>query len=224
MDSNDIARTIDHTLLRPEATMAEIDQLCTEAREFGFYSVCVLPYWVQRCGQNLQKSDVKICTVIGFPFGCNLTSVKAFEASAAIEAGADELDMVIHMAALKSEKWAVVEADIGAVTAAAGGRPVKLILETSLLNEAEKIRACELAEAAGARFVKTSTGFNQGGATLADIELMKKVVGTRLGIKASGGIRDFDAIKEFLAHGATRIGTSHGARLFKGQPAQPGAY
>jgi deoxyribose-phosphate aldolase len=219
----DIASTIDHTLLRPEATMNEIDTLCTEAQQFQFHSVCVHPYWVMRCVSQLKDTSVKVCSVIGFPFGCNTASTKAFETAGALAAGAKEFDMVINLGALKSEAWNVVEGDIASVVDAAEGHVVKVILETSLLTEAEKIRACQAAETAGAHFVKTSTGFNTGGATLDDISLMRTAVGDRLQVKASGGIRDLAALQSFLAAGATRIGTSHGAKILRGQSGA-GAY
>jgi len=219
----DIASTIDHTLLRPEATMNEIDTLCTEAQQFQFHSVCVHPYWVMRCVSQLKDTSVKVCSVIGFPFGCNTASTKAFETAGALAAGAKEFDMVINLGALKSEAWNVVEGDIASVVDAAEGHIVKVILETSLLTEAEKIRACQAAETAGAHFVKTSTGFNTGGATLDDISLMRTAVGDRLQVKASGGIRDLAALQSFLAAGATRIGTSHGAKILRGQSGA-GAY
>jgi deoxyribose-phosphate aldolase len=219
----DIASTIDHTLLRPEATMNEIDTLCTEAQQFQFHSVCVHPYWVMRCVSQLKDTSVKVCSVIGFPFGCNTASTKAFETAGALAAGAKEFDMVINLGALKSEAWNVVEGDIASVVDAAEGHVEKVILETSLLTEAEKIRACQAAETAGAHFVKTSTGFNTGGATLDDISLMRTAVGDRLQVKASGGIRDLAALQSFLAAGATRIGTSHGAKILRGQSGA-GAY
>lgn len=220
----DIANTIDHTLLRPEATMAEIDKLCAEAQQFQFHSVCVHPYWVMRCVNELKDTSVKVCAVVGFPFGCNTASTKAFETAGALAAGAKEFDMVINLGALKSETWNVVEGDIASVVDAAEGHTVKVILETTLLTEAEKIRACQAAEAAGAHFVKTSTGFNNGGATLDDVQLMLKTVGPRLRVKASGGIRDLATLQSFLAAGASRIGTSHGAKILRGQSGSAGAY
>lgn len=224
MSFTELASLIDHTLLRPEATITEIDDLCTEAKEWAFFSVCVHPYWVLRCSGLLKKTPVKVCAVVGFPFGCNTSATKAYEASAVIEAGADEIDMVINLAALKSEKWNVVENDIETVVRAAEGRIVKVIIETSLLNQDEKIRASQVVASAGAQFVKTSTGFNQGGATLEDVELMADTVGGKIGIKASGGIRDLEAMNKMIAAGATRIGTSHGVKILAGHLTQPGTY
>ncbi len=220
----DIAGCIDHTLLRPEATQAEIDKLCVEALTYKFHSVCVHPFWVMRCATQLNNSPIKICSVIGFPFGCNTSSTKAYETAGALEAGATEFDMVINLAALKSEKWPVVEADIASVVGAAQGHTVKVILETGLLTDNEKTKACEAAERAGANFVKTSTGFNQSGALIEDIQIMKKAVGDRLQIKASGGIRDLAALQRFIVAGASRIGTSHGVNILSGLAVQPGAY
>ena len=219
-----IAGYIDHTLLRPEATLAEIDKLCDEALAHKFHAVCVHPFWVMRCSSQLKDTEVKVCSVIGFPFGCNTSSTKAYETTGALEAGASEFDMVINLAAVKSDKWSVVEADIAGVVAAALGRTVKVILETALLTDAEKTRACQVAESAGAHFVKTSTGFNQSGATLEDVALMRRAVGDRLQIKASGGIRDLATLQRFVAAGASRIGTSHGVNILSGLAAQPGAY
>lgn len=218
-----ISHYIDHTLLKPDATQEQIITLCTEAKEYEFASVCVNPYWVSLCRDQLKESPVKVCTVIGFPLGANTTVVKVAETLQAIEDGADEVDMVINISALKSGKDIDVEADIRAITEAvqkATGNNqtlVKVILETCLLSDEEKIRACELSEKAGADFVKTSTGFSTGGATVEDVKLMKKTVGSRMEVKASGGIRDTQTALAMIQAGATRIGTSSGIQIITGQ-------
>ena len=213
--SGDVARFIDHTLLKPEATRAEIETLCQEARQNSFASVCVNPYWVKECAYLLYGSPVKVCTVVGFPLGATTADVKAFETRRAIFDGATEIDMVINLGALKSGDDALVKRDICAVVEAAheGCAIVKTILETALLTDGEKVRACVLAKEAGADFVKTSTGFSKGGATVADIELMRRVVGAHIGVKAAGGVRDLASAKEMIAAGATRIGASAGVRI-----------
>lgn len=213
-----LAQMIDHTLLRADASASEVQKLCEEAKHFGFYSVCVQPSFVSLAQSVLGSSavkicTVKICTVVGFPLGVNETQVKSFEAKVAVDEGADELDMVLNIGALKSEKAELVYADIAAVVDAAQGRPVKVILETCLLTEAEKVAACHLAEKAGAQFVKTSTGFAAEGAKLEDIRLMHQCVGGRLGVKASGGIRTRAQALEMIQAGATRLGTSHGIAI-----------
>ncbi|MGC9512312.1 MAG: deoxyribose-phosphate aldolase [Fidelibacterota bacterium] len=218
-----IARYIDHTLLKPDATQNQIIQLCQEAKEYQFASVCVNPYWVSLCKGQLKNTDVKVCTVIGFPLGANTTVVKVAETLQAIEDGADEVDMVMNISALKSGKTVDVETDIRAVTEAVKKATqnnriqVKVILETCLLRDEEKILACELSERAGADFVKTSTGFSNGGATVEDIKLMKKTVGSRMEVKASGGIRDMQTALAMIQAGATRIGTSSGVKIVTGQ-------
>lgn len=211
----DIARYIDHTLLKPEATRAEIEQLCDEARAYQFASVCVNPTWVREAAVRLLGASARVCTVVGFPLGAALPDVKAYETRRAIFDGATEIDMVINVGALKSGDDELVRRDILAVVEAAheGCAIVKVILETALLSDEEKIRASQLARVAGADFVKTSTGFSRGGATVADIELMRRVVGAELGVKAAGGVKDLAAAREMIAAGATRIGASAGVKI-----------
>lgn len=204
----DTARFVDHTLLKPNATQAEIATLCEEARQFCFASVCVNPSYVALAAQYLRGSGVKVCTVVGFPLGSTTPTVKAIEARDAIANGADEIDMVINIGALKSGNDALVYDDIKAVREATRGKVLKVILETSLLSNEEKVRACAASKKAGADFVKTSTGFGGGGATAEDIKLMRETVGPLMGVKASGGIRDAKAAREMIAAGATRLGTS----------------
>ncbi|WP_202404767.1 deoxyribose-phosphate aldolase [Shimazuella alba] len=217
----DTAKMIDHTLLKPEATQEEIIKLCAEAREYGFASVCVNPVWVKVAAEELKGSNVKVCTVIGFPLGASTTAVKRFETEDAIKNGAEEVDMVMNIGLLKSGEDEVVEADIRSVVEAARGKAlVKVIIETSLLTEEEKVRACEISMRASADFVKTSTGFGSGGATVKDVLLMRKVVGNKLGVKASGGIRDWNDLKSMLEAGANRIGASSGVKIMNGQAAE----
>ncbi|AVK96195.1 deoxyribose-phosphate aldolase [Lysinibacillus sphaericus] len=211
------ASMIDHTLLKAEATKEQIEKLCAEAKEFGFASVCVNPTWVKYCSELLQNSNVLVCTVIGFPLGANTTAVKVFEAKDAIANGAQEVDMVINIGALKDQNFELVQSDIAAVVEAAKGNAiVKVIIETCLLTEEEKVKACELSVAAGADFVKTSTGFSTGGATAEDIALMRKTVGPELGVKASGGVRSLEDMQKMVEAGATRIGASSGVAIVKG--------
>lgn len=211
------ASMIDHTLLKAEATKEQIEKLCAEAKEFGFASVCVNPTWVKYCSELLQDSNVLVCTVIGFPLGANTTAVKVFEAKDAIANGAQEVDMVINIGALKDQNFELVQADIAAVVEAAKGSAiVKVIIETCLLTEEEKVKACELSVAAGADFVKTSTGFSTDGATAEDIALMRKTVGPELGVKASGGVRSLEDMQKMVEAGATRIGASSGVAIMKG--------
>lgn len=211
------ASMIDHTLLKAEATKEQIEKLCAEAKEFGFASVCVNPTWVKYCSELLQDSNVLVCTVIGFPLGANTTAVKVFEAKDAIANGAQEVDMVINIGALKDQNFELVQSDIAAVVEAAKGSAiVKVIIETCLLTEEEKVKACELSVAAGADFVKTSTGFSTGGATAEDIALMRKTVGPELGVKASGGVRSLEDMQKMVEAGATRIGASSGVAIVKG--------
>jgi deoxyribose-phosphate aldolase len=223
----DIARFIDHTLLRADATLDQVTRLCDEAREFGFASVCVNPCYVRHGAEMLQGSTVKVCTVIGFPLGANATETKAFEARQAIRDGANEIDMVINVGALKSGRDDLVTRDIRAVVEAAkeGGAICKVILETALLSDDEKVRACKSAREAGAHFVKTSTGFSTGGATVEDVALMSRsVADTNMGVKASGGIRNFDDAQRMIRAGATRIGASAGVQIVKeAQGAKPTA-
>jgi deoxyribose-phosphate aldolase len=211
MTPDALARMIDHTLLKPDATAADIERLCAEAKRHGFFSVCVNPAHVARCKALLRGSRVKLCTVAGFPLGAQLPETKAFEARHAVRDGADEVDMVINIGALKDRDDALVERDIRGVVEACreGGALTKVILETALLTDDEKARACDLSMKAGADYVKTSTGFAKGGATAEDIELMAKTVAPkRLGVKASGGIRTCDDALTMIAAGATRIGAS----------------
>ena len=214
----DIAKYIDHTLLRPDATFDQITKLCNEAREFGFASVCINPCYVRHCAGLLRGSSVKVCTVIGFPLGANVTETKALEARRAIRDGATEVDMVINVGALKSGRDDLVYRDIRAVVEAAmdGGAICKVILETALLTDEEKTRGCQAARRARADFVKTSTGFGPGGATADDVALMSRAVsGTKMGVKASGGIRNLEDAEQMIRAGATRIGASAGVRIVK---------
>lgn len=209
-DSEELAALIDHTLLKPETTTTMVEQLCREAMEYHFCSVCILPTFVFQAAALLKDSDVRVCTVIGFPLGANETAVKAIEAGIAMDQGASEIDMVINIGSIKSSAWARVEADIAAVVAAARGLTVKVILETCLLSEDEKIQACKTCVEAGASFVKTSTGFSTSGATVEDVKLMRDTVGADVGVKASGGIRDYQTACDMVAAGANRLGTSSG--------------
>jgi deoxyribose-phosphate aldolase len=209
------ASYIDHTLLSPDATKEQIGNLCQEARKYGFASVCVNPYWVKYCKNLLQDTCVKVCTVIGFPLGATTTETKIIETKQAIEQGADEIDMVINIGLLKTRDYERVKEDIQHVIDAAGGKIVKVIIETCLLTDEEKVRACQLAVDAGAAFVKTSTGFSKSGATVEDVALMRKTVGQQVGVKASGGIRSFSDMKKMLEAGANRIGTSSGVRIIE---------
>lgn len=226
--AGDLARYIDHTLLKPEATRAEIERLCAEARANSFASVCVNPTWVKESAFALYGSPVKVCTVIGFPLGATLPDVKAYETRRAIFDGATEIDMVINIGALKSGDDETVRRDIRAVVEAAHDACaiVKVIIETALLSDEEKVRACLLARDAGADFVKTSTGFSKGGATVDDIALMRRTVGEGMGVKAAGGVKDLAAAREMIAAGATRIGASAGVRIVqeaRGQKPAQGA-
>jgi deoxyribose-phosphate aldolase len=218
--SDGLASLIDHTLLKPDATKEEVEQLCREAAQFCFASVCVNPNWVSLCRELLRNSGVKVCTVIGFPLGAHLPDIKAYETKRAIEQGAEEVDMVINIGALKSRDYALVEQDIhGVVSASAGRALVKVILETALLTRDEKIMGCTLAKAAGADFVKTSTGFGGGGATVEDVQLMRETVGPEMGVKASGGVRTRDDAEKMVAAGATRLGASAGVKIVRGESA-----
>ena len=210
-----LARYIDHTLLKPEATGEDIVKLCKEAIEHSFYAVCINPSYVDTAVKELQGSLVKVCAVIGFPLGATSTAAKAFEAAEAVDGGAEEVDMVIHVGALKSGNIQYVIDDLAAVVRAAKGNTVKVIIETGLLDKEEKITACRLVKESGAAFVKTSTGFGPGGATIADVELMRETVGPELGIKASGGVRTAKAARQMIEAGATRIGTSSGVAIIK---------
>ncbi|MGG1658757.1 deoxyribose-phosphate aldolase [Brevibacillus sp. NRS-1366] len=207
---------IDHTLLKPEATQAMIDKLCAEAKEHDFASVCVNPYWVKRSAELLAGTDVKVCTVIGFPLGASTSAVKAAETRDAVVSGATEVDMVLNVGALKSSDLDTVREDVAAVKKAAGNVLLKVILETGLLTDEEKEMACKLCVEAGADYVKTSTGFGPGGATVEDIALMRKTVGANVGVKASGGVRDGAAALAMIEAGASRIGTSSGVAIVTG--------
>ncbi len=211
----DIAKLIDHTLLKPDATQDEIAQLCYEARKYNFAAVCVNPSYVKLCMQLLQGTPVHVCTVVGFPLGATPPEVKAYEAQQAIDDGATEVDMVINVGALKSKDYSLVERDIATVarTCHAGGAILKVIIEAALLTDEEKVIACQLAKTAGAEYVKTSTGFGPGGATVHDVELMRRAVGPGMGIKAAGGIRTYDDVRAMVTAGATRIGASAGVKI-----------
>jgi len=211
-----LARLIDHTVLKPDTTEQAIRDLCAEAREYCFASVCVSPVWVPVAADELAGTTPLVCTVIGFPHGANRTAVKAFETRQAVADGADEIDMVLAIAMLKSERYTEVEADIRAVVEAAQGRTVKVILETALLTDEEKVIACVLAQNAGASFVKTSTGFASGGASPQDVALMRRVVGQTMGVKASGGVRSAEDAYAMVEAGATRLGASAGVAILKG--------
>ncbi len=214
---NSIARFIDHTLLKPDATPQQIEQLCAEAREYGFASVCVNPSYVPLCARLLQGSDAVVCTVIGFPLGATSTAAKVFEAEQAIRDGAREVDMVLHIGHLKAGDAHYVRDDIRQVAEAAhaGGALCKVIIETSMLTHDQKVGACKLAVEARADFVKTSTGFGGGGATVADVRLMREVVGDRAGVKASGGVRSLADARDMIEAGATRIGASSGVAIVR---------
>lgn len=212
-----IASYIDHTLLKPEATQEQIVKLCKEAAEFNFASVCVNPAWVEAAAAELKDSTVKVCTVIGFPLGASTSETKAFETTDAIKKGAGEIDMVVNIGALKSGNNEVVQKDIEAVVNAAKGKAiVKVIIETALLTDEEKVTASRLSKEAGADFVKTSTGFSTGGATVADVKLMRETVGPDLGVKASGGVRSLEDVQAMIEAGATRIGASSGVQIMQG--------
>jgi deoxyribose-phosphate aldolase len=223
MNTKQLAAMIDHTLLKPEATEEQIRVLCEEAKEHGFASVCVNPYWVKQAAEWLKGSNVKVCTVVGFPLGATTKEAKAFEAKNAIENGAEEIDMVLNIGALKSGDFQTVEEDIRAVVETAGGAVVKVILETGLLSDEEIVKACELSKVAGAHFVKTSTGFGKGGATVEAVRLMRETVGTEMGVKASGGIRNAEMALQMVEAGANRIGASASVAIVSGGE-ETGAY
>ena len=222
----DVARMIDHTLLKPEATPQEIKKLCEEARTYGFASVCINPCYVPMCKDLLSGSKVKVCTVIGFPLGSTTTEVKRYEAEQALKSGAQEVDMVINVGMLKQKQHDYVFNDINQVVLAAKkfGAICKVIIETALLTDEEKIVACMLSKNAKADFVKTSTGFSKGGATAGDVALMKYVVGSTVGVKASGGIRTTEDAKLMIASGAERIGASASVKIVKGEAVAAGGY
>lgn len=213
---------IDHTLLKADAKQEQIDQLLDEAVRYEFASVCVNPTWISYCSEKLQSSPVKVCTVVGFPLGATLSSVKAFETKEAIAHGADEIDMVINIGAAKDGNWQLVEDDVRAVVEASGDKLVKVIIEACLLTDEEKVKACEASVRAGADFVKTSTGFSTGGATIADVSLMRQTVGPDIGVKAAGGARSLADAQAFVEAGATRIGTSSGVAIVEGETVSGG--
>ena len=210
---------IDHTILKPETTQEQVEKILSEAKEYDFASVCVNPTWVSLAAESLKDSDVKVCTVIGFPLGANTSAVKAFETKDAIANGADEIDMVINIGALKAGNDALVLDDIKAVVDASGDKLVKVIIEACLLTDDEKVRACQLSKEAGADYVNTSTGFSTGGATVADVALMRKTVGPVMGVKASGGARSYEDAIAFIEAGASRIGASSGVAIMNGAQA-----
>ncbi|OPL10943.1 MAG: 2-deoxyribose-5-phosphate aldolase [Firmicutes bacterium ML8_F2] len=211
--TENMAGYIEHTLLKAEATAEDISKLCREARECKFYAVCINPSFVQQAVKELAESEVKVATVIGFPLGANTTAVKAFEAAEAVASGAAEIDMVINLGALKNGDLDYVRRDISTVVRAAEGKTVKVIIEAVLLNNKEKMIACRLAEEAGAHFVKTSTGFGPGGATVTDVRLMRETIGPAMGVKAAGGVRTAKDALLMIEAGACRIGTSAGKAI-----------
>ena len=215
-------KLIDHTLLKPEIKKEDIIKLCEEAKEFGFASICVNPTWVAKSAEILKDTDIKVCTVIGFPLGANTPETKAFETKNALENGATEIDMVINIGALKDKNDELVELDIRSVVEAVNKKTiVKVIIEACLLTDEEKVRACEISVKAGADYVKTSTGFSLHGATVEDVALMRKSVGPNIGVKASGGVRTLQDIEAMVEAGATRIGSSSGVQIFTGKVATP---
>lgn len=218
----ELNKYIDHTLLKQDSTKEQIEALIAEAKQYDFASVCINPTWITLAAEQLKDSSVKVCTVIGFPLGANSSLVKAYETKIAVEDGADEVDMVINVGALKSGQYDLVEADIRAVVEASGDKLVKVIIEACLLTDEEKVKACQLAVRAGADFVKTSTGFSTGGATVADVRLMKETVGNQAEVKAAGGARSLADAEAFIAAGATRIGTSAGVTIIEGKTANGG--
>jgi deoxyribose-phosphate aldolase len=217
-EQTDISRYIDHTLLKPEATPDQFDRLCEEAATHGFYSVCVNSSWVAYCAERLGDSAILVCSVVGFPLGAMTSTAKGFETRCAVEDGAREIDMVINIGRLKAQDYRYVEEDIRAVRAECPeGTILKVIIETALLSDSEKVRACEIAVAAGADFVKTSTGFSLHGATVADVALMRKTVGPSVGVKAAGGVRSLEDAAAMIEAGATRLGTSSGVKIVQGE-------
>lgn len=214
-EKQQLARLIDHTLLKPEATSQQIEELCQEAIKYNFASVCVHPSYVRTVARIVTGTEVGVCTVIGFPLGVTTTGAKIAEITEAVANGADEIDMVIHIGAAKEGNWDYVKSDIAAVVEAAAGKIVKVILETCYLTNDEKIAACQMAREAGANFVKTSTGFGSGGATVEDIQLLRRTVGQEMGVKASGGIRDLETLLKMVEAGANRIGASSGVAIME---------
>ena len=212
-----LAKLIDHTILKPVATQEDVRSLIQEARQYGFFSVCINPFWVAYVKELLKGSDVKVCTVVGFPLGANTTAVKVYETQDALKNGADEIDMVINIGALRARDYKTVLEDIKAVRRACEGHVLKVIIETSQLTDEEKVKACELSAEAGADFVKTSTGFTGGGATAADVALMRKSIPAHMQVKASGGVRTREDFDVMVAAGATRIGASSGVKIIEGK-------
>ncbi|MBM7560660.1 deoxyribose-phosphate aldolase [Fusibacter tunisiensis] len=220
-----LGKYIDHTILKPDTQEADVIKVCTEAKAHNFFSVCVNPYFVSLVADQLKGTEVKVTSVIGFPLGASTSEIKALEAKKAIQDGANEIDMVINVSALKDGKYDYVLNDIKAVVDAIAGKALlKVIIETCLLTETEKIKACELSKEAGAQFVKTSTGFSTGGATEADVKLMKSVVGDALEVKASGAVRDRETAEKMIAAGATRIGASSSVSIVKGEKSNNDTY
>jgi deoxyribose-phosphate aldolase len=218
-----IVQLIDHTLLRADATQKEIEKLLAEAKQYQFASVCVNPTWVGYAADQLRGTGVKVCTVIGFPLGASTTATKAFEAKDAVQNGATEVDMVINIGAVKNKNYELVEQDIRAVVEAVKGKAlVKVIIETCLLTAEEKVCATKLVVEAGAAFVKTSTGFSTGGATVEDVALLRKTVGPEFGVKASGGVRTLEDANKMIAAGATRLGSSSGVKFIQGETKSAG--
>lgn len=215
---------IDHTVLKADTTKETVQKIIDEAIKYDFMSVCLNPTWVAYAAEKLADTEVKVCTVIGFPLGANTSVVKAFEASEAIKNGADEVDMVINIGAAKAGDWDLVTSDIAAVVAVSKAVTTKVIIETALLTDDEKVNACQAAVKAGADFVKTSTGFSTAGATATDIALMRQTVGPDMGVKASGGVRSIADAEVMIAAGATRLGTSNGVDIMKGNIADVGGY
>jgi len=215
---SDLPRYIDHTLLKPEATLEQVNTLCDEAAKHHFWSVCVNSSWVEHCARKLGGTGVKVCAVVGFPLGAMESRAKGFEARTAISNGASEIDMVINIGALKAKDFKAVREDMLAVRRACRtGILLKVIIETCLLSDEEKVLVCQIAKDIGADFVKTSTGFNKSGATVADVALMRRTVGPKMGVKASGGVRSFEEATQMIAAGATRLGTSSGVLIISGQ-------
>ncbi len=211
----ELAKYIDHTLLKPEATKLQIQNLCEEALKYNFYAVCINSSHLQTAKEILRKSQVKIASVVGFPLGACDSNVKKFEAKKAIDSGAHELDMVIHLGAIKSEDWLYVEQEIKDIILISQGQPVKVIFETHMLTDAEKIKLCQICTSTGVTFVKTSTGFLGGGATISDVQLMKSHIGPKVLVKASGGVRDYATAIAMIDAGASRIGTSAGVAIIE---------
>ncbi len=218
LSKTELARMIDHTLLKAETTTKDILRICQEAKQFGFASVVVNPTYIKKAAEFLKNSEVNVCTVVGFPLGASTTDVKVFEAQNALQNGADELDMVINVGSLKSGDFDLVLCDIKGIVDAADEKVVKVIIETCYLTKEEKIKACQLAKDANAHFVKTSTGFGSGGATIEDVQLMRKVVGSNMGVKAAGGIRTYEDAIQMIRAGANRLGASAGVSIIEECP------